>query len=138
VSATSRFQLDINRRKQDAIYLRPEQAWGLQVWKKSLPKKWVDRLYTTYDDIFQSIDTAIQETIDKYGYFVVYDIHSYNAKREGAHTPIDQLHNPQINIGTVHNHSEWSVLTSLFIEALERKQAGVATFDVRENINFKG
>ncbi|NGM62204.1 N-formylglutamate amidohydrolase [Sphingobacterium sp. SGG-5] len=138
VSATSRFQLDINRSKQDAIYLQPEQAWGLKVWENGLPQKWVDRLYTSYDDIFRSIDTAIQETIDKYGYFVVYDIHSYNAKRGGAQAPIDHLHNPQINIGTVHNHPKWSILTSLFIEALERKQAGVATFDVRENINFKG
>ncbi|PVH24313.1 hypothetical protein [Sphingobacterium corticibacter] len=29
ISATSRFQLDLNRIRKDAVYLRPEQAWGI-------------------------------------------------------------------------------------------------------------
>ncbi len=137
-AATSRFQLDINRSKQDAIYLRPEQAWGLQVWKEELPQTWIDLLYGCYDHVFNTIDIALQKTIDKYGYFVVYDIHSYNAKREGPRSPIDHQNNPQINIGTINNHPKWSALTSLFIQSLERRCGHFPSFDVRENVKFKG
>jgi len=138
ISATSRFQLDINRSRQDAIYLSPDQAWGLQVWKDNLPPHLIEQLYSTYDSIFRTIDQEIQHTIDQYGYFVIYDIHSYNARREGSHTVIDSPNNPQINIGTIHNHPQWAELTARLIRSLQKEQEGVPSFDVRENIKFKG
>src|SRR5690606_15869040 len=35
IVGSSRFQLDLNRKLQDSVYLRPDQAWGLEVWKDS-------------------------------------------------------------------------------------------------------
>ncbi len=138
ISATSRFQLDINRCKQGAVYLSPSQAWGLQVWKRDLPKIIVNKLYENHEAIFRIIDSQIQETIEKYGYFVIYDIHSYNAKREGSQAVIDYQNNPQINIGTAHNHSKWTDLTAMLIRILQKEKGGTHSFDVRENIKFKG
>src|SRR5690606_30996681 len=34
IVGSSRFQLDINRNLENAIYLTPEQAWGLDVWNQ--------------------------------------------------------------------------------------------------------
>ncbi len=138
ISATSRFQLDINRSKQDAIYLKPEQAWGLDVWRKDIPKKWINQLHDNYDKIYRTIDEEIKKTISKYGYFIIYDIHSYNAKRDGSRSVVDETSNPQINIGTAYNHSKWTKLTSIFIQALQKIDQDIPSFDVRENINFKG
>lgn len=33
----SRFEVDLNRSREQAVYLQPADAWGLHVWKGSLP-----------------------------------------------------------------------------------------------------
>jgi N-formylglutamate deformylase len=30
---TSRFEVDLNRPREKAVYLKPEDSWGLKVWK---------------------------------------------------------------------------------------------------------
>src|SRR5690554_5143935 len=37
ISATSRFEVDLNRSRNDAIYRTPEQSSGLKVWKDYVP-----------------------------------------------------------------------------------------------------
>ena len=32
----SRFKADVNRPRDKALYIKPEDAWGLQVWKNDL------------------------------------------------------------------------------------------------------
>lgn len=137
VVSTSRFQLDINRDIENAVYLHPEQAWGLEVWKKDLPSYLVDQLYRHHDHIYSIIDKLIESTIDRYGYFVVYDIHSYNAKRSGSEEVIDEESNPQMILGTAHNHEKWATLAQLFMESI-RQQATDQQIDIRENIKFSG
>lgn len=137
VCGTSRFQLDLNRNKDGAIYLTPEQSWGIQVWRIALPQHIKDKLYESYDMLYRKITQQIQHTIDRYGYFVVYDIHSYNALRDGPTAMIDKVNNPQINIGTANNHSKWQELTSALMDGLRTGKDG-QTYDVRENVKFKG
>lgn len=137
VSGTSRFQLDLNRKREEAIYLRPEQSWGIQVWRTELSPEIKNQLYDSYDQLYDRICQQIQTVIDRYGYFVVYDIHSYNAFRDGPQAVIDTEQNPQINIGTGHNHVKWKQLTALFLESLRSGKDG-QRYDVRENIKFKG
>lgn len=137
VCGTSRFQLDLNRNKDGAIYLTPERSWGIKVWKTDLPQQFKDQLYESYDRVYQKIVQQIQNTIDRYGYFVIYDIHSYNALRAGPKTIVDEINNPQINIGTSHNNSKWRELTTLLLDVFSNSKDG-QTYDVRENIKFKG
>ena len=136
--ATSRFQLDLNRKREDAVYLRPEQAWGLEVFKDPLPTSLLEQLYEEHDAFYKKIDQHIRQTIDQHGYFVVFDVHSYNAKRISETEQIDPITNPQINVGTYYNSDKWRLLIHHFIASVGRKELLGAPIDIRENVKFKG
>ena len=42
----SRFEVDLNRPRDKAVYLRPEDAWGLEVWSRAPEPDVVDRFVT--------------------------------------------------------------------------------------------
>ena len=48
---TSRFQLDLNRTKEKAVYQKPEDAWGLSVWNQ-LPAEKIKTLHAEYDSFY--------------------------------------------------------------------------------------
>lgn len=138
IVGSSRFQLDLNRKIEDSVYLRPDQAWGLQVWKDSLPENIVTELYLDHKNIYQEIEEQIQETIDQFGYFVVYDIHSYNAKRNGSEEEVDTEINPQINLGTAYVDPKWQPLIEQLMDFISKDSLYDGPIDIRENIKFKG
>lgn len=138
VVGTSRFQLDLNRSLEQSVYLHPDQAWGLTVWKDNLPSTFLENLYKKHKDIYQIIERHIQSTIQKYGFFVVLDVHSYNAKRQSPTEDIDIAANPQINLGTYYNDSKWRTLIDSFITAINGQTLYGESIDVRENVKFKG
>ena len=138
IVSTSRFQLDINRKLEDSVYLRPEQAWGLQVWKQTPPEGILQTLYADHEQIVQKIEAWIQESIVKHGFFVVLDIHSYNAKRNGPKDTVDTQANPQINLGTHYNHPKWQYIVDNFTQSLSEYKLFDEQIDIRENIKFKG
>lgn len=136
--ATSRFQLDINRKEEDAVYLRPEQAWGLNVWKDTLPSTILQQLYEEHKNFYQQLDNYIQHTIDKYDFFIAFDVHTYNAQRISEEEPIDKKANPQINLGTYYNDEKWRLVIDKFIESVQSQQLLREAIDIRENVKFKG
>lgn len=138
IMETSRFQLDINRGIDDAIYLRPDQAWGLDVWRKDVPEELVNQLRLDHEAIYAIIESNIQQTISKYGYFVILDIHSYNARREGPEQEINTDTDPQINIGTLHLNAKWHPLLERLMYELGKEKVNGEPVDIRENIKFKG
>ncbi len=138
VVGTSRFQLDINRSIDQSVYLRPEQAWGLEVWRANFPTTLLEQLYKKHQYIYQIIAQHIQSTIQKYGFFVVLDIHSYNARRDAPSVIVDEVANPQINLGTFYNNPKWRELTDCFVNAVKEQTLYGAPIDIRENIRFKG
>ena len=38
IGLNSRFEVDLNRPREKAVYLTPEDAWGLDVWRESPDK----------------------------------------------------------------------------------------------------
>lgn len=138
IVATSRFQLDLNRDLENAIYLRPEQSWGLEVWYDDLPASLIQQLQNEYRRIYKEIEGVIRETINHHGFFVAYDIHSYNAKRESADQEIDQKANPEINLGTAYVHQKWKPLIQQLIDHFKSAELYGKSIDIRENIKFKG
>ncbi len=136
--ATSRFQLDVNRKVEDSVYLRPDQAWGLEVWRDTLPSTILQQLYDEHQKFYQQIDSYIQHTIDKHGFFVAFDVHSYNAQRISEEQPIDKQANPQINLGTHYNNEKWRSVINGFINSVQEQQLLGKAIDIRENVKFKG
>ena len=138
VVGTSRFQLDVNRKEEDAVYLRPEQAWGLTVWKDTLPSTVLEQLYEDYRDFYRQIDRYIQQTIEQHGFFIVFDVHTYNAQRISEEEPMDKHANPQINLGTQYNQERWRPVVDRFVESVRNQQLLGDPIDIRENVKFKG
>lgn len=135
---TSRFQIDLNRPIQDAVYIHPNQAWGLQVWKQPPTKAIVAQLHQSYHYIQKLLSLIIENSIQQFGYFIIYDIHSYNAKRLGPDEVVDTKTNPQINIGTINNTGIWRPLIDNFMKYLKEHKINGQTIDARENVKFSG
>lgn len=138
VVGTSRFQLDLNRPESEAVYLRPEQSWGLQVWREALPATFLDILYRQHQSLYRTIESHLERTIQQFGYFVALDVHSYNCKREHADSPINTSSDPQINMGTTYISPQWRTLTDLLVTFIRTQTLYNEEIDIRENIKFKG
>ncbi len=135
---TSRFQTDLNSRRERAVYRTPEDAWGLTVWKPDLPEVMVAALLASYDDFYRDMAVLIERTISRYGKFVVLDIHSYNHRRDHPSEIANVGENPEINVGTAHNRTPWKALGQHFVRFLAHHQVQGRFLDVRENVKFKG
>ncbi len=98
---TSRFEVDLNRVRERAIYKNPDDCWGLDVWKRALTDNETEESLVQYDNFYRRLDGVIAETIASFGYAIVLDIHSYNHHRLGPDQAFDSLeNNPQIILGT--------------------------------------
>ena len=137
----SRFEVDLNRARADAVYLRPEDAWGLDVCAAPIPADVVERSRSLHDRFYGAMADLLDEVAER-GPFVVLDLHSYNHRRDGAGAPPDDPEgNPEVNVGTASlDRDRWGGLIDRFMDELAA--AGAATLgrplDVRENVRFKG
>ena len=137
----SRFEVDLNRPRETAVYRTPEEAWGLEVWNGSLPEEVVERSLEGYDAFYAEIERLYRELAERHGRFLVLDLHSYNHRREGPDGPIaDPTENPQVNVGTgtMLDRSRWANLIDRFIDDLTSFDFPGARLDVRENVRFRG
>jgi N-formylglutamate amidohydrolase len=136
----SRFEFDLNRPPEKAVYLRPSDAWGLNIWKGRPPDAIVAKSLQHYKEIYLNFRVAITALINTFGNIVVFDLHSYNHRRHGPDAlPEDSAMNPEINLGTgTMDRLYWSPLVDRFISDLKGFDFLGRHLDVRENIRFKG
>jgi len=140
VGLRSRFEVDLNRPREKAVYLTEEDAWGLKVWKSRPGPEIVLRSLSGYDNFYSEVGSFFRELEDIYGHFVVFDLHSYNHRRSGPDgIPADPAYNPQVNIGTATmDRKKWAPIVDRFIADLRAFEFNGRHLDVRENIKFKG
>ncbi|CAN5482132.1 N-formylglutamate amidohydrolase [soil metagenome] len=142
VGHRSRFEVDLNRPSEGAVYLTPDDAWGLTVWKDKLPEAVVKRSMAIYDAFYAAVEEVVEKKIRENGAVVVYDLHSYNHRRQGPEGPVaDAEANPEVNIGTGSLDTErWGPLVERFMADLREGAhlAGQPDLDVRENVKFQG
>jgi N-formylglutamate deformylase len=143
VGLRSRFEVDLNRPRDQAIYLTPEQAWGLKVWREAPPPQLVEQSLAEYDAFYAEMRRLLEEKVRRNGRFVVFDLHTYNHRRDGpVAAPAEAAKNPQVNLGTgAMQRRRWAPLVDRFIADLRRgdPQAGEGVaLDVRENVRFRG
>lgn len=136
----SRFETDLNRARDLAVYLRPEQAWGLDVWRDGLPQSDIDASLAIHDAYYAMLGEMLAGLEAMHGGFVLLDVHSYNHRRDGAEAePTDPAKAPVINIGTFSmDRARWAPLVDGFIEALSAHTIDGIGLDVRENVAFQG
>ncbi len=136
----SRFEIDLNRARDQAIYLKPEQAWGLKVWREQPDDDVSGRSLNFHDDYYAMLYEMLQSVERRYGSFVVLDVHSYNHRRDGAEAaPTPQVKAPDVNIGTISmDRDRWADVVDTIIEHFSGALIGGRHLDVRENIAFQG
>ena len=140
VATRSRFEVDLNRPRGKAVYLTPDDAWGLNVWKRPLPAGFVARSLQQYDAFYKSAFGLLTDLKPHFGHFVVLDLHSYNHQRAGpGQAPADQALNPEVNVGTgTVNRKLWGALVDRFLDDLRNFDYLGRHLDVRENVKFSG
>lgn len=136
----SRFEIDLNRARDAAVYQRPEQAWGLNVWREALSNADLSESLALHDAYYGMLENYLGGVEAQYGAFVVLDIHSYNHRRDGAaSTPTAAADAPDINIGTISmDRARWAPLVDAFMDFCAEYDFLGRRLDVRENIAFQG
>jgi N-formylglutamate amidohydrolase len=136
----SRFEVDLNRGRDEAVYVMPEQAWGLKVWSETPSPELVGESLAFHDSFYAALKRALTGIEGRFGRFVVVDVHSYNHRRKGADAkPMDPEQAPEINIGTFSmDRGRWSPVVDAFMEALRQQTLRGKPLDVRENVSFQG
>ncbi|MDH3498841.1 MAG: N-formylglutamate amidohydrolase [Acidimicrobiia bacterium] len=138
--ARSRFEVDLNRPRDKAVYLRPEDAWGLEIWRTQPPDDVVAESLQLYDDFYADLQNLCDQLVDNHGRFVLLDLHSYNHRRAGPAAAVeDPAANPDINLGTESIDGDvWGDVIQTFANAMATAHFDDDHLDVRENIRFKG
>ena len=136
----SRFELDLNRARREAVYWEPDDAWGLEVWKKKPPAEAIERSLAQYDAFYRHVQLALESLLGRFGRLVVFDLHSYNYRRQGADAPpADPQDNPDVNVGTgTMDRGQWAPVVNRFISDLGSFDFLGRRLDVRENVRFTG
>ncbi len=140
VGLRSRFEVDLNRARDKAVYQKPEDAWGLEVWQDELPAEIVARSLEQYDAFYREVEKLLSDYARQFGKFVVFDLHSYNHRRDGADSPeANREENPEVNIGTGSlDRARWAPVVDALIAALRAHDFAGRQLDVRENVKFGG
>jgi N-formylglutamate amidohydrolase len=140
VGLRSRFEVDLNRPRDRAIYRTPEDAWGLRLWNGAVPEDACERSLQIYDEFYGNVRRLFEAMERRFGKFVVLDLHSYNHRRAGSDAePADPELNPDVNIGTgTMDRSRWAPVVDRLIRELRAGDFPHRSLDVRENVRFFG
>ena len=114
----SRAEYDLNRPPDEALPLKPEQFWGVQVYRAALPDDMKRRSLAKHEAFYRFAGSCIRVLLERFGFCVVYDIHSYNISRQvekGIGNP------PLFNLGTaLLDRSRWGGRIDAWLHQLGR------------------
>lgn len=136
----SRFAVDLNRDRDGAMYLKPQQSWGVQVFSQPPSPDLVRQVMRIHDHYYAGLRTFLRQVEEQFGGFVVLDVHSYNHRRDGPDAPAASADlTPQVNIGTFSmDRQRWAHVVHPFMERLRAFEFRGRRMDVRENVAFQG
>lgn len=136
----SRFEVDLNRPRDEAICVNPEDCWDLTVWTETLNTDLVSHSLAEHDAFFRQLSETLELLTRREGKVIVFDFHSYNHRRGGRDAlPADPAENPDINVGTgTMDRTRWGPVVDRLISDLSGFDFGGRHLDVRENVRFRG
>jgi len=134
----SRFEVDLNRPRNEAVYTGPEACWGLDVWTQPFDDAEREISLALHDRFYDMIGELIDRTVARWGSALLIDIHSYNHRRDGPDAaPASQDANPDIELGiTTLDPERWGETARRFANVLRRHPVRGALPDVRCNVRF--
>ena len=142
VACRSRFEVDLNRPRDSAVYAQSADCWDEQPWHRPLPPEVAERSLQVHDAFYAVLAGILDRTEAMFGRFVVYDLHSYNHRRGGPDAPpADPAGHPDVNVGTGSMDRDlWGPVVDRFMADLGSVDVpyGDGHLDVRENVVFKG
>ncbi len=136
IALRSRFEVDLNRPREEAVYRVAADSWGLEVWREACSDDLVAGSLAVYDAFY----AVLERTLRSRERFVVLDCHSYNHRRQGPDAPPESPEeNPEINIGTgTLDREKWGSLVDRFCADLLAREVCGHRLDVGENVRFEG
>lgn len=136
----SRFEVDLNRARETAVYRTPDMAWGLDVWHGDPDDALVDRSLAYHDAYYDHLGHLLDATLEAHPRLCLLDVHSYNHRRDGPDAPpSDPQGAPDINLGTFSMpREEWGWLLDPLMEEAAGFDFDGTRLDVRENVAFQG
>ena len=135
----SRFEVDLNRPVERAVYRKPEDAWGLQVWREPVSDEVAEASLQFYHNFFAEVEGHVQQIIKAHGYAIIYDIHSYNHRRDSPDKAAPQEENPDIDILVEGIEMKvWRPVLDELKQQLQSYPYPDGPLDVREEVRFKG
>jgi len=103
----SRFEYDLNRAPDDAIYT---DAWGKQLWHKPLSNVMKAKSLEKHTNFYRVVCALISKLEEKFGVCIVYDMHSYNWRRWDREVPTWNLGTSNIDSNRFNDEIEsWRV-----------------------------
>ncbi len=140
VDTHSRFEVDLNRPPEEAVYRSPEMAWGLHLWRRPPDDEVVKHSLEEYQAFYAELEDIINSLLKRYRRIVIFDLHAYNYKRQGrTGPPADPSENPEVNVGTGSmDRKACGHIVERFMADLRKFDFLGRHLDVRENVKFKG
>lgn len=137
----SRFEVDVNRPRDIAIYKTPTQSWGLKVWKDQLPEELIAQTELYYDAFYLELTELIERKLEQHPYVFVFDIHSYCHQRQGPEMPFDPPEkNPEIDLvneTTNFDYNRFGNLWNRLHREIGRFDYFGRSLDVQANVRFQ-
>jgi len=136
---SSRFAIDLNRNPGKAVYLAPEDCWGLPVRAEPVPEPVLARLREDYASWYKLLRYQIDRMLEFHPFLVVLDIHSYNHRRGGPNAePDPQDENPDIIIGRGNLLQKHYPAAEALCQMLNGKDYLNKALDCRQDVKFTG
>ena len=134
----SRFECDMNRSRDKAISNDPEDTWGLTIWRDDLPEQLQEASRKLHDRFYAAMRQMFDTLLEKHERIVVFDLHSYNHRRDGADAPAAPTQdNPDIDIGaTTLDKGVYGKLLTAVADELRNTSIDGQKLVVDENVRY--
>ncbi len=137
IGLDSRYEYDIDRKRDQAVYLKPFQCWGKKVWQMPPSKEELAISYQKYDEAHELIEFFVEQILAYFHKAVVIDLHTYSFKRQMYGAKSASL--PIFNIGTTRiDRNRHGKFVDALMEDLKKLQLNGSAVTVLENDVFKG
>ncbi len=140
IAHRSRFEVDLNRAREEAVYRLPSQSWGLDVWRQPPDDGFVERSLALHDRFYAMIRALLEGMVQDHGAFILLDVHSYNHRRDGPGAAATQAARaPDINIGTFSMPPQrWTQVVDALIDGVESFDFAGRRLTIGVDVAFQG